>query len=473
MSTCYNKGYYNMMKAIKKIISYIMILTLLLGISVPCEAAQTGNTVTATTSDATTVGGFPQITSTSAIVIDAQSGQIIYEKNSHTRQYPASITKILTAYLAITNGDLNATITMSDEAVWGIDRNSSHIALDVGEQISMSDALYAVMLMSANEAAWAIAEQVSGSLENFVQLMNDTARSLGCKDTHFTNANGLHDPEHYTTAYDMALITKQALTSKTFCEYASETYHEIPPTNKNSETRYLTQGNRMMLSNSEYYYSACQGGKTGYTDDAGGTLVIWAEKNDMQLICVTMGAPDNGTNYNDTITLLNYIYNNFSNTTLLSDYEFDAEEATKAQDFLNKYYGCENLGTMHLSVDNNQPFILANNADREQLQMDFVPSADRLEEGYIGTLEISYEGSVCLTLPVSYSGYVNSNDEVAVSEAYKNGGIRPALLKEKKSYVKYIIIGFIVLGILALFIYANVYEPRKRKNRRNPRSRRR
>lgn len=122
MSTCYNKGYYNMMKAIKKIISYIMILTLLLGISVPCEAAQTGNTVTATTSDATTVGGFPQITSTSAIVIDAQSGQIIYEKNSHTRQYPASITKILTAYLAITNGDLNATITMSDEAVWEIGR---------------------------------------------------------------------------------------------------------------------------------------------------------------------------------------------------------------------------------------------------------------------------------------------------------------------------------------------------------------
>ena len=449
-----------MIKTVKKIISYIMVCVLFLSMCIPCEAAQTS---TSTASDANATTGFPQITSTSAIIMDAQSGQIIYEKNSHTRQYPASITKIMTAYLAIKNGDLNSTITMSDAAVWGIDRNSSHIALDVGEEISMSDALYAVMLMSANEAAWAIAEQVSGSLENFVQLMNDTAQSLGCKDTHFTNANGLHDPDHYTTAYDMALITKEALTSKTFREYASETYHEIPPTNMNNETRYLTQGNRMMLSNSEYYYPACQGGKTGYTDDAGGTLVVWAEKNDMQLICVTMGAPDNATNYTDSIALFNYVFNNYSNTTLLSDYEFDAEAATTAQNFLNDYYGCENLGTMHLSVDNNQPFIFANNADRTKLQMNFVPSADRLDEGYIGTLEVSYEGTTCLTLPVSYSGYVNSNDDVAVAEAYKNGSIRPALIKEKKSYWKYIIAAVVVACILGLFIYANVIEPRKRK----------
>ncbi len=405
----------------------------------------------------------PDTYSETAVLVDADTGTILYNKGMDEKRYPASITKIMTAYLAIKNGDLNSTITMSDAAVWGIDRNSSHIALDVGEEISMSDALYAVMLMSANEAAWAIAEQVSGSLENFVQLMNDTAQSLGCKDTHFTNANGLHDPDHYTTAYDMALITKEALTSKTFREYASETYHEIPPTNMNNETRYLTQGNRMMLSNSEYYYPACQGGKTGYTDDAGGTLVVWAEKNDMQLICVTMGAPDNATNYTDSIALFNYVFNNYSNTTLLSDYEFDAEAATTAQNFLNDYYGCENLGTMHLSVDNNQPFIFANNADRTKLQMNFVPSADRLDEGYIGTLEVSYEGTTCLTLPVSYSGYVNSNDDVAVAEAYKNGSIRPALIKEKKSYWKYIIAAVVVACILGLFIYANVIEPRKRK----------
>lgn len=443
-----------------RILTFILAFIILLGI---IPAGEVSAAATATAGDASRVNGFPAITSTSAIVMDAESGQIIYEKNSHARQYPASITKILTAYLAIKNGDLNSTVTMSDAAVWNIDRNSSHIALDVGEQISLSNALYAVMLVSANEAAYAIAEHISGSLPNFVQLMNDTASSLGCSDTHFTNANGLHDPEHYTTAYDMALITKETLTSNTFREYASETYHEIPPTNMNSETRYLTQGNRMMLSDSEYYYSACKGGKTGYTDDAGGTLVVWAEKNDMQLICVTMGAPDNATNYKDSISLFDYAFNNYSNTTLLSDFEFNAEDATKAQNFLNNYYNCENLGTMHLAIDNNQPFLIANNADKEKLETIFTPSSDRLDEGYIGTLEVSYEGTVCLSLPVSYSGYVNSNDDVAVAEAHKNGTIRPALLKEKKSVMKYVIAVIVVLAIIALFVYANVIEPRRRK----------
>lgn len=461
-----------MIKKMKKVISYIIIWTLLFGgYILPCETVQAGS-VNATATDATDENGFPLINSTSAILMDAQSGQIIYEKNSHTKQYPASITKILTAYLAIENGDLSSTITMSNDAVWGIDRNSSHIALDVGEQISMSDALYAVMLVSANEAAWAIAEQVSGSLANFVQLMNDTAQSLGCTDTHFTNANGLHDENHYTSAYDMALITKQALTNDTFCTYAAETYHEIPPTNKNSETRYLTQGNRMMLSSSEYYYSACQGGKTGYTDDAGGTLVVWAQKNDMQLICVTMGASDNSENYKDSIALFDYAFNNYTSTSILSEYEFNAEQATQAQDFLNDYYGCENLGTMHLSIEGDQPFLLASNADMEKLQMVFTPSADRLEEGYIGTLEVSYNGNPCLSLPVSYSGYVNSNDDVAVSEAYKNGTIRPALLKQKKSYLKFVIAGIVIIGIIFLFIHANVYDKRNR-NERNPRNRKR
>lgn len=447
-----------MLRRYKYIISYILVLSFLAGCFIPVKAAQ--STSVATASDASATAGFPAITSTSAIIMDADSGQIIYEKNSHTRQYPASITKILTAYLAIKNGDLNSTITMSDAAVWGIDRSSSHIALDVGEQISMSDALYAVMLVSANEAAWALAEQVSGSLQNFVQLMNDTAKDLGCKDTNFTNANGLHDPNHYTTAYDMALITKEALTSKTFRDYASETYHEIPPTNMNSETRYLTQGNRMMLSDSEYYYSACKGGKTGFTEDAGGTLVVWAEKNDMKLICVTMGAPDNAINYKDSIALFDYAFNNFSNSTLLSDFEFDAQDATKAQNFLNEYYGCENLGTMHLSVDNNQPFLMANNADKTKISTTFTPSADRLEEGYIGTLDVTYEGTTCLSLPVSYSGYVNSTDSVAVSEAYKNGDIRSALLKEKKSVMKYVVAVIFVLAVIALFLYANIWEPR-------------
>lgn len=467
-----------MKKQIKHRMSGLIVGLLLLGLIAPYLPIRAA-AVTATAGDASSnsdfSNGFPEIASNAAILMDAQTGQILYEKNAHTREYPASITKILTAYLAITNGDLDSTITMSDAAVWGIDRNSSHIALDVGEQISMSDALYAVMTVSANEAAWAIAEQVSGSLDAFVELMNETAQELGCTGTHFTNANGLPDENHYTTAYDMALITKQALTSSTFCDYASTTYHEIPPTNLNDETRYLTQGNRMMLSDSEYYYAACQGGKTGYTEDAGGTLVVWAEKNDMQLICVTMGAAGNAENYTDSIALFDYAFDNYAVSTILSDYEFNAEQATQAQTFLNSYYNCENLGTMHLSIDSSRPFLLAKDADKSNLTMTFTPSADRLDEGYIGTLDIAYNQVSCLTLPVSYSGYVNSEDSDAVSEAYENGEIRDALLEEKTSITKYVVAVILVLLIAALFIYANVYEPRKRaaseKNRKN-RSRR-
>ncbi len=467
----------------KHIFSYIMVFLLILyPFAASCDMVQAATPQTvATTTDATSYAGFPSISSSSCVIMDASTGQILYAKNPHERQYPASITKILTAYLAIKNGDLNSTITMSDEAVWGIDRSSSHIALDVGEQISMSDALYAVMLVSANEAAWAIAEQVSGSLDAFVQLMNDTAASIGCQETHFTNANGLHDENHYTSAYDMALITKEALSSNTFCSYAAETYHEIPPTNMNSETRYLTQGNKMMLQNSGYYYEACTGGKTGYTETAGGTLVVWAEKNDMKIICVTMGAPNNTNNYEDSILLFDYVFDNYSSVNPLTDFEFNAEDATRAQNFLNDYYDCENLGTMKLSVDTSKHLIIADNVDPASYETHFEPSADRLDENYIGTLTISYpnasqagtEAGCSITLPVSYSGYVNSKDDTAVRQAYQNGEIRSALLTEKKSTKKIVAAIVMTLAVIWLFVYANLIEPRRHNHTNNQSNRRR
>lgn len=469
----------------KKILSYIMVfvLGLLPGLIFhdSVKAAETGTNTTQTEGTDSespetasqqafdSVYGFPIISSTSCVIMDADTGQVLYAKDPHSRQYPASITKILTAYLAIKNSDLNSTITMSDAAVWGIDRSSSHIALDVGEQLSLSDALYAVMLVSANEAAWAIAEHVSGTLQDFVQLMNDTAANLGCTNTHFTNANGLHDQNHYTSAYDMALITKEALSSNTFCKYAAETYHEIEPTNMNSEKRYLVQGNKMMLEDSGYYYAACKGGKTGYTDDAGGTLVVWAEKNDMRIICVTMGAENNTVNYEDSIRLFDYVFDNFKSVTPLSDFEFNAEDATRAQTFLNEYYDCENLGTMKLSVDTLQKVTIANNANADEFIIEFIPSAERLEEDYIGNLVITcptpanmptMEPST-ISVPVSYSGYVNSKDDSEVRHAYENGEIRSALLTEKKSTKKIVVSVILILATIGLFIYANIFEPRK------------
>lgn len=455
----------------KKIASYI--ISFILIVTVICFNYTIGKAEAAlsTDTDASVCENFPSINSSSCILMDATTGQIIYEKNARSPQFPASITKIMTAYLATEKGDLSSTITMSHDAVWGIDRNSSHIALDVGEQISMSDALYAVMLLSANEAAWAIAEQVSGSLDAFVQLMNETAAQLGCEATHFSNANGLPDPNHYTSAYDMALITRAALQNETFCTYAEETYHEIPPTNKNSETRYLTQNNQMMLANSEFYYPYCQGGKTGYTEDAGGTLVTWADKDGMKLICVTMGAENNTKNYEDSIAMFEYVYSHFSYVSPLENFELDAEDATRAQTFLNSYYNCENYGTLHLEVDTTQPIIFPEDGKTEDLEPHFEPSADRLEEGYIGTLSVTYQGSTILTLPVSYSGYVNSTDEAAVQEAYENGTIRPSLKKEKKSYTGVIIAIVVVVLIVIILALRIHYVKQQRELQRQKRAR--
>lgn len=417
--------------------------------------------------------GVPVPSAESAIVIDAKTGQILYEKNAHTKMYPASITKIMTAYLALENGDLNSKITMSEDAVWGIERGSSHIALDVDEQITLEDALYAVMLVSANEAAWGVAEHIGGSLKEFTDMMNSKAAELGCENTHFVNANGLHDDEHYTTAYDMALITKAALTNEKFMEITSSTYHKILPTNKNSEQRDLWQDNKLINPDSEYYYEYCQGGKTGYTDQAGGTLVTWAQKDDMQLICVTLNG-SSALNYTDSAALLDYFFNNYSYQSPLAEYEFSAEELTRAQNYLNDYYSCENAGTMNLTVDTTKKILISNEISADKLDINWELSSERLSNSIIGTMTVSHGGDTYLELPVLYSGYVNSNDKDAVREAIANGTIRSKENSQKGSVGILIFIIILLLGIVS-FVYLRIKYIKKQREaylRRRERARR-
>ena len=179
------------------------------------------------------------IGSESAVLIDAASGQVLFQKNMNQKAYPASITKIMTGMLALEKGDLSQTVTMSEEAVFSIDRSSAHIALDVDEEITLEQALYALAIASANEAANGIAETVSGSVADFAKEMNQTAVEAGAQNTNFTNPNGLHDDNHYTTAYDMAKITAAALQNPKFAEIFGTEKYDIPPTNKQPETRYL------------------------------------------------------------------------------------------------------------------------------------------------------------------------------------------------------------------------------------------
>ena len=259
----------------------------------------------------TTIGNIeaPLITAEGAILMDADNGAILYQKNMDTPYFPASITKIMTCLLAVENCSLSETVTMSSEAVFGIDRTSSNVGLDVGQAISMEEAVLCVMLASANEAASAIAEHVSGSIDDFVELMNQRAAELGCTNTHFANANGLPDPDHYISPHDMALIAKAFNENDTCRRLASMRDYDVAVTATQPDEIHLLNHHKM-YAGLPYAYEPVVWGKTGYTMAAGATLVTVAESNGMSLICVVM-KDQSEKNYTDTRILFDFGFGNY------------------------------------------------------------------------------------------------------------------------------------------------------------------
>lgn len=248
----------------------------------------------------------------SAILMEASTGTILYEKNAHQKQYPASITKIMTGLLAAENCSLDETVTFSHNSVFDLPVGSSIIGgVDEGDQYSMEFCLYGLMLLSGNEAAYAIAEHIAGSTTAFADMMNEKAASIGCLNTHFINPHGLHDPNHYTSAYDMAMISKYALQNPVLKKAVCTLTYDFPPTSK-GEIRYTNKNHHKMMEGygGTYEYEGCIGGKTGYTSDANSTLVTFAERDGMTLICVVM-KEDKPSHWTDTATLLDYGFQNF------------------------------------------------------------------------------------------------------------------------------------------------------------------
>ncbi len=449
MPICFfTKGMINL----KKIFTLLMIL--ILAVNLPAQAVlATEPEDVSTSTDADSNISKPDITSSAAIVMNADTGQILYEKSAYDKMYPASLTKIMTALITLEEGDLASTVTMSETAVYGIDPESSHIALSVGEELSLEDALYGVMLASANEASLGIAEHLSGSNEAFCSKMNDRARSLGCTSTNFMNPNGLHDDNHYSTAYDLALITKEALSHEKFIDICSTKYYEIPATNK-ADKRGLTQNNKLLYEDSDYYYEYCFGGKTGYTQKAQGTLASWAKKDGMTLICITLNAPSNAENFYDTKALYDYCFANYKQVSPLSGYAFSEEDLTMAENHLNKYYGGKNLGTFSLEIDTSASVSMPKDFSSSAQNIKFLLSTDRLTENILGSLVVTYDNVEYLRVPVKYSGYINSEDEEAVQAAIAAGIIKKP--KEKASPIKtffIILLVILILGAaLALFL---------------------
>jgi len=252
---------------------------------------------------------YPVLESEAAILMDAATGQVLFAKNMHEQLSPASITKIMTILLGLEHGQTGDTLTMSREAVFSIEFGSSHIALDTGEQITLEQALMATMLASANEAANGIAEYVSGSIDQFVVLMNQRALEAGALHTHFVNPNGLYAEDHLTTAYDMAVITRAALQNQDFRRIFGTVKYEIPATNKQPQTRYLWAEHKM-FPDYRYEYDGMVGGKTGYTQKSQNTLVTVARRDDRELIVVVIKS-QNSAVYTDTKALFDYGFDEF------------------------------------------------------------------------------------------------------------------------------------------------------------------
>ena len=241
---------------------------------------------------------------------------VLYDQNSHERRYPASITKVMTTLVAIESSSPEEPVTFSQHALDSIEWDSSNIGCRLNETLTMEQCWYAMMLNSANEVCCGVAEHISGSIEAFVEKMNQKAAELGCTNTHFSNPNGLPDETHYTTAHDMALIANAAYQNETFRQVFSTRQYEIPPTPQYTETRYLYNHHKMMQPDTEYYYEGCLGGKTGYTETALNTLVTIASRSGKNLLCVTMRTQGRQV-YTDTASLFDY---GFSQT-------FPADEA--------------------------------------------------------------------------------------------------------------------------------------------------
>lgn len=283
----------------------------------------TEETAAAATSGITTnsISGWPQgpeITSASAVVMEDSSDTILYAKDMDTALSPAGAVKIMTCLLALENSQLTDQVTMTETGVSGVTDGGAHISSQLGEVFTMEQCLYAIMLASANDIALQVAEQIGGSVDAFVQKMNDRAQELGCTNTVFTNPTGLPDENQHITAHDMALIMEAAMANDTFRTIAATTSYTIPATNVSGGDRVLTNNFTMINNTSDGYYEACIGGKEGYTQASGSTLVCEAAKNNMKLVCVVLNGASGATD-DEAIALLNYGFDNFAPLTLPDD----------------------------------------------------------------------------------------------------------------------------------------------------------
>jgi len=426
------------MKIIKKILIILIIIHTFISVLIynhPAFATTIANSTKTSTS-------VPQpnftIASEGAVLIDSNTGKILYGKNENKKLYPASTTKIMTAILAIEHCKPTDKITASYDAVMSLPSGYSNAAIQPGETLAFQDLLDMFLIHSANEIGTIFAEHISGSVENFAILMNQKASQIGCNNTHFTNPSGIHDSEHYSTAYDMALIARYCMKNQVFRNTVSKTSCTVAATDKYEE-RYFKNTNDLINPKSDYYYEYAIGTKTGYTSQAKRCLIATSLKDNLELITVTLGAQStlDDTRYQDTINLFEYGFSNYKIAKI-------ATKNTNVKDIVieNATKDTQNLS---LLVKNDITGIVPASSDLVNLNYEV-----KLNDLIAAPIQ---EGAVLGKVTYNFGEFEYTADLVANHSVEEFDPV--TLLKQ------------IALALLVLFILSKLLLPKKKSKKRN------
>lgn len=397
----------------------------------------------------------PSIKAKEAVVMDLATGTILVAKNENKKWYPASTTKIMTALLAIEHAkSLDEEVEFTKEAIDAADRGSSSIGMTPGEKLPLKECLYGLMLASANEVANALAIHTAGSMDAFADMMNEKAKELGCTNTHFRNPSGLYEKDHYTTPADLAKIAGAAIKVDAFREIVSTRKHVIPETNLMKEKRPLSNTHQLFnpVQNPEYAYEYCYAGKTGYTNESKFSLVSFAKKGTMDVVCVIMHAESKEVQYTNTKKLIDYAFKRFRML-----------QADKIPLKLN-----ENAGTIYTHILENDPsaeFTVSgasalavpkkcdiNGVVTKIIENDI--TAIRVGENCIGSVEYQYGGSRIGSAELIYT----SSKAYSFEKPKLPAEIKSEEIKDKKlNYFAVIMIAASILIILVLLWWLLVY----------------
>ena len=421
----------------------------------------------------------PSINSQSGVVIDADTGQVLYQKNADKQMQPASITKIVTAIIALESGvPLDTKITVSKNAVDSVPRSSSHIALDVGETLPLEDALYALMLQSANDAAVCIAEHIAGSKEKFVEKMNELAKRVGAVNTHFTNPHGLIDQKHYTSAYDMALLTQYALKNEEFVKIFSTITYTAQPTNKQPEQRIWSNQNDM-IKNTTYKYEGAFGGKLGYTEEALYTIVTAAKRNGRTLICVCMKSDPYVQQFQDAAAVLDFGFDQYKKVEMTAEdlpyrnvsFAVKADEKVKTPATAQILTTAQSVYYLPKGLSKDDYEITFNFTEKENILENFSPMATvtlkNVGEEIPSVIQVPLGTNINSAIIEDSSSNSSSESSAFMDSAKKVMGVLWNILK----WVLLVVIILIILLVLLRMWF--VYQARQKKKARMERERRR